>query len=395
MKDFCYQVPTRVIFGRDAEHQVGREIRAHGGKRVLLHFGGGSAQRSGLIDRVTASLEEAGLSWVTLSGVQPNPRLSLVYEGVALCRREQVDFILAVGGGSVIDSAKAISLGAANPEHPFWDYALRKAVPTGNLGLGVILTIPAAGSETSDSLVITNEDGGIKRGLSSPLNRPLFAIMNPALAATLPAYQVGAGVSDIMMHTLDRYFTNAEGNEMTDAIAEGLLRTVIRFGPKAVQNPADYEVMSEIMWAGSLSHNGLTGLGRPREFAVHALGHELSGMFDATHGATLAAMWGSYARYSLAFLPARFAHYAEAVFGISSEGRTAEETALCGIHATEEVFRSLGMPTSIPELLGHPLSDEVLHELAVKATFFGGRTVGSFHVMGAEDLYEIYRLANR
>lgn len=394
MKRFDFHLPTKIIFGSDTEYEVGKEVKAFGGHRVLVHFGGSSAKKSGLLDRVIHSLEAEGLTVFSLGGVKPNPRLSLVSEGIALCQNEQIDFLLAVGGGSAIDSAKAISIGVANPEHPFWDYALKKYTPSRCLPLGVILTIPAAGSETSDSLVITNEDGWLKRGLNSPLNRPLFAIMNPALAATLPAYQVGAGVSDIMMHTLDRYFTAASGNYMTDAIAEGLLKTVIRFGPMVVKSPADTEAMSEIMWAGSLSHNGLTGLGRPREFSVHALGHELSGMFDVTHGATLSAMFGSYARYSLSFIPDRFAHYAEAVFGISREGKDDLTVAKEGIAATEAVFHSLGMPICLSELLGKVLSDEELHLLAEKATFFGERTIGSFHVMNADELYEIYKLAN-
>lgn len=387
MQNFTYQVRTKVLFGRDTECKVGEEIKALGGSRILLHFGGGSAEKSGLLPRVRESLREAGLPFVELGGVRPNPRLSLVREGIELCKREGVDFLLAVGGGSVLDSAKAIGLGLFHPETDVWEFYERRATARGSTPLGVVLTIPAAGSETSESSVITNDDGHKKRGYSTPFNRPLFVAMNPALCATLPPHALACGVADIMMHTLDRYLVTEERSHLTDKFAEALLRDVIEFAPRAVRDPADYEAMSELLWAGSLSHNGLTGLGNKTDFAVHALGHELSGLFDATHGATLTAVWGSYWRYVMDANPGRVARYAREVWGLS----TAEE----GIRRTEEFWRSLGLPVSIPELLGRPVTEEEIKEMAVKSTFFGRRKVGVFKPLEVADLEQIYRLANR
>ena len=283
MESFVYHVPTEIRFGPGSEDGAAELVRKYGGRRVLVVYGGGSAVKSGLIGRLTAQLEAAGLTAVPFGGAQPNPRLAHALEGAALARAQDVDFILAVGGGSVIDTAKAIAHGTANPGVDLWDFWLGKAALTRTTPVGVVLTIPAAGSETSDSAVLTNGDA--KRGLNSSFNRPVFAILDPRLAATLPKFQVACGVTDILMHTLDRYFNPVSDNETTDALAEALLRTVLRNGPAALENPGNLHAMSELMWCGSLSHNGLTGLGGKKDFAVHQLGHALSAKYDVAHGA--------------------------------------------------------------------------------------------------------------
>ena len=394
MQAFEFYSPTKIIFGPGTEQQVGTQAVSFGAHRVLVVYGGHSAVKSGLLDRVLASLKDSGLACETLGGVHPNPRLSLVREGLKKALDFQADFLLAVGGGSVIDTAKAIADGAANPELDIWDDIWLKKVPLEKaLPVGVVLTIPAAGSESSDSAVLTKDETLEKRGLGSSFQRPRFAIMNPELTFTLPPYQVSCGIVDIMMHTMDRYFNPVTTNELTDEIAEGLLRTVIRNGRRALEHPGDYQAMSELMWAGSLSHNGLTGLGSPMDFATHQLGHELSARFDAAHGATLAAMWGSWARYCLDTNPARFARFGVKVWGLEDKG---DEKALAqaAIEATEDYFRSIGMPTSISEILGSVQPPEMLETLTRGCTFQGQRTIGSFRVLGHDDILAIYKLAN-
>ena len=393
MNSFTFYSPTKVIFGREAEKQVGEEIRSWGGSRVLVHFGGGSVRRSGLLDRVTASLEAAGLTCFLLGGVVPNPHLSLAREGIKLCRREKIDFLLAVGGGSAIDSAKCIALGVPY-EGDVWDFYARKAEPAAALPVAAIPTLAAAGSETRSSSVITKEEGVLKRGFNHALIRPRFTLMNPELLYTLPAYQTACGVTDIMMHTFERYFSPGGENEMTDRIAEALLRTVIQYGPVCIKEPENYQARSEIMWAGSLSHNDLTGLGAPKDFAPHQLGHELSARFDFAHGATLSAVWGSWAAYCWKTNPARFAQYGVKVWGLDPAGKTQEELAQEAISRTVDFFRSLGMPTSLVELGCGLQTEEELEELARRCTFYGQRTIGAFRVLGYEDILEIYRLAN-
>lgn len=393
MQNFEYCVPTKVVFGRDTESRCGELVRECGGTHALVVYGGGSAVRSGLLGRCTDSLKAAGIPYELLGGVQPNPRLSRVREGIALAKETGADFLLAVGGGSVIDTAKAIAHGAANPETDIWEFWKRRAVPTRSTPVGVILTIPAAGSETSDSAVLTNEQEQEKRGLNTDLNRPAFAILDPKLAMTLPPRQVSCGVTDILMHTLDRYFTPADDNELTDELAEALLRVVIRNGPKVVENENDLHAMSEIMWCGSVSHNGLTGLGAPREFTTHQLGHALSEKFDAIHGETLSAMWGSWARYVWETKPARFARFARNVWDVDDVD--ADEAAMLGIEATENFFRSLHMPVSLGELKDVGVqSEEGLQELALRCSYQKTRTIGSFRVLGYDEMLEIYRLAN-
>ncbi len=393
MQSFQYYIKTNVVFGEESVCRTAELVKKHGGSRVLVVYGGGSAKRSGLLDRVFALLDEALIPYDSIGGVQPNPRVELAREGVKRAVEFRADLILAVGGGSVIDTAKAIAHGAANPETDIWEFWKRRAVPTHSTPVGVILTIPASGSETSDSAVLTNEQECEKRGLNTDLNRPAFAILDPKLAMTLPTRQLSCGVTDILMHTLDRYFTPADDNELTDALAEALLRVVIRNGPKVVENKNDLHAMSEIMWCGSVSHNGLTGLGAPREFTTHQLGHALSEKFDAIHGETLSAMWGSWARYVWETKPARFARFARNVWDVDDVD--ADEAAMLGIEATENFFRSLHMPVSLGELKDVGVqSEEGLQELALRCSYQKTRTIGSFRVLGYDEMLEIYRLAN-
>ena len=395
MNNFQYYTPTKVIFGKDTQTQVGQLVKAYGGTKVLVHFGGKSAKASGLLDQVIAALDAEGLGHVELGGVVPNPRLSKVYEGIELCKKEGVDFLLAVGGGSVIDSCKAIGYGMCY-DGDVWDFYSGKAVPAACLPIGCVLTIAAAGSEMSNSSVISNEDGWRKRGVNNDLSRTRFAIMNPELTYTLPPYQTASGCVDILYHTIERYFSGGETVEPTDYMAEGLMRTILEMAPRAIADPTDYDSHAAIMWAGSLSHNGLTGCGRGGkgrvgDWASHQLEHELSGMFDVTHGAGLAAVFGSWARYVMPEAPARFARFARNVMGVTLEG-TDTQVALAGIEAFEDFLRAINMPTNIREL-GLELDDESIDKLSWKCTFEGKRTIGSFKVLGLEDIKAIYRMA--
>ncbi|MBQ1835063.1 MAG: iron-containing alcohol dehydrogenase [Oscillospiraceae bacterium] len=395
MQAFSFYCPTRILFGRGTEQQVGEQVRSFGGTKVLIVYGGQSARRSGLLERVEESLTGSGLSFVTLGGVQPNPRLSLVREGIRLAGESGADFILGVGGGSVIDTAKAVAHGAANPELDIWDDIWMKKVPlTKTLPVGAVLTISAAGSELSDSAVLTDEEHHLKRGLGTDLQRPKFAIMNPELTFTLPRYQVACGAVDILMHTLERYFTPVDGNALTDELAEGIMRTVVRFAPAAVADAHDYDAMSELMWAGALSHNGLTELGRGKDFSGHQLGHELSARFDVAHGASLSVMWPCWARYCVDTDPARFARFGEKVWGLAPTDDPRED-ALRAIGMTEFFFRSLDMPTCFTELGIGVQSEAVLEDLATRCTFFGTRSIGRFRTLGHDDILSIYRMANR
>lgn len=394
MRNFTYYVPTEVEFGKDTENKVADLIKNYGGSRVLVVYGGGSAQKSGLLDRIYVRLREAGLEYQSIGGVKPNPTLDLARKGVEQAMAMKADFILAVGGGSVIDTAKGIAHGNANPGIDLWDIwtgkeSLRRSTP-----VGVVLTIPAAGSETSASAVLTNTEIGQKRGLSSKFNRPAFAILNPELTFTLPRYQVACGITDILMHTLDRYFVPEEDNETTDALAEALLRTVIRNGTIAFNNTHDYQAMSELMWCGSLSHNSITGLGSDGDWAVHQLGHELSAKFDVAHGASLATMWKSWALYVYKANPRRFARYARNVWGVADTGDD-EKTALAGIDATVAYFKSIGMPTNFKELGIGTLNDADLDELAYRCTYFGVRTIGHIMVLDQQKIREVYARANQ
>lgn len=393
MRNFEYYTPTRVIFGKDTHLQVGSLLKEQGCHKVLIHYGGNSAVRSGLMDEVKNSLKDAGVEFVTLGGVVPNPRLSKVREGMELCRREGVDFLLAVGGGSVIDSCKAIGYGVANPWTDVWNFFLKTETPKACLPVAAILTIAASGSEMSNSCVITNEDGWLKRGsIKSDFCRPKFAILNPRLTYTLPQYQTESGCVDILMHTMERYFVNIETMEITDSISEALMQTVIYNARILMKEPGNYNARAEIMWAGSLSHNGLTGCGTAGgDWACHQLEHELGGMFDVAHGAGLAAIWGSWARYVYQENPERFAQFATNVFDIPC-GVDFEKTALAGIEAMEEFFRSVEMPTSLGEL-GLELTDAQIHELAFKCSFEDTRTIGGIKQLNRKDMEKIYSMA--
>ncbi len=391
MHAFEYYTPTKVIFGEGSLEKLPEAVRAHGGSRVLVVYGGQSAKRSGLLDRVEALLTSAGLAFDAVGGVQPNPRLGLAREAVRRAVAFRADLILAVGGGSVIDTAKAVAHGAANPETDIWDFWTGKAALTKTTPVGVVLTIPAAGSEMSDSAVLTDEAALAKRGLNTDLNRPAFALMDPALAATLPPHQAACGVTDIMMHTLERYVNPVE-NDVTDELAEALLRVVIRHGRAVAENPGDTAAMSEIMWAGSLSHNNLTGLGGKKDFSVHQLGQAIGEKFDIYHGETLSAMWGSYARYVAPANYARFARYARNVWGVRETDD--RQAALAGIAATEDYFRSLGMPVSMSGLSCGVQDADGLADLALRCSRNRGRTIGSFRVLDYDDMLQIFEDAN-
>lgn len=391
MENFQYYTPTKIIFGRGAEEQTGQLAAEQGCKKVLVHYGGGSVVRSGLLERICRSLDAAGISYVSLGGVVPNPRLSLVYEGIRLARKEQVDFILAVGGGSVIDSAKAIGYGVAN-EGDVWDFYEKRRTAKACLPVGVVLTIAAAGSEMSDSSVITKEEDWLKRGYSSNYARARFAVMNPELTMTLPKYQTASGCVDIMMHTMERYFNRSENMEMTDGISEHLLRTVMKNAKILMNEPDNYQARAEVMWAGSLSHNGLTGCGTGGgDWASHQLEHELGGMFDVAHGAGLAAVWGSWARYVMNAAPERFAKFAVNVMGVEPEAEKLK-TAQKGIEAMEDFYRALDMPVCIGDM-GIELTEEQMRELAEKCSHFGKRTIGCIKKLDQEDMYQIYKEA--
>lgn len=393
MKDFNYYAPTRVVFGRESEELLPQLIRQNGGTKVLVHYGGGSARRSGLLDKVEKMLNEAQIPYVELGGVVPNPLLSKVNEGIALCRQEGVDFILAIGGGSVIDSSKAIGYGVGY-EGDVWDFWDGKGTPHSCLPIGVVLTIPAAGSEMSSSCVITKDDGLLKRGINSDLCRCKFAIMNPERTYTLPPYQTAAGATDIMMHTMERYFSKYEDAVLTDAIAEALLRTVKDAAYEVMRSPEDYRWRAQIMWAGSLAHNDLTECGTEKDFATHRLEHELSALFGVTHGAGLAALWGSWARYVMDRHLNRFVQFAVNVMGVTCDFSDLRGTALRGIEAIERFYHDIQMPTSIPELIGRPATEDEIHEMVRKCSRDGKITIGAMEILHPSDMEAIYRLAN-
>ena len=393
MKDFNYYAPTRVVFGRNSEEQLPQLIRQYGGTKVLIHYGGGPARRSGLLDKVEQLLQQSGIAYVELGGVVPNPLLSKVYEGIALCRQEQVDFILAVGGGSVIDSSKAIGYGVSY-DGDVWDFWDGRGAPQSCLPIGVMLTIPAAGSEMSSSCVITKDDGLLKRGVNSDLCRCRFAIMNPERTYTLPPYQTAAGATDIMMHTMERYFSKYEDATLTDAIAEALLRTVKDAAYEVLKHPEDYRNRAQIMWAGSLAHNDLTECGTEKDFATHRLEHELSALFGVTHGAGLAALWGSWARYVMDKHLNRFVQFAVNVMGVSCDFADLRGTALKGIEAIERFYRDIQMPTCISELIGRTATEAEIQEMVRKCSRDGKITVGAMEVLQSTDMEAIYHLAN-
>ena len=395
MQQFNFKCPTEIVFGRGAELEVGRKIKAYGGTHVYIVFGGGSVLRSGLLARVERVLTESGIAFTVRGGVQPNPLVSHAREGVREALAFHADFILAVGGGSVIDTAKAIAHGVANPGVDIWEFWSGKRPLTQSTPVASVLTLAAAGSETSDSAVLTNEETGQKLGFNTPFNRPTLAFMNPELTYTVPKKQLTAGISDIMMHTMERYFTQVQGNEFTDLVAEALLKNVVRCARVAVKNQEDYDAMSEIMWCGSVSHSGVTEWGRCKDFAVHRLGHAISAMFGATHGETLTSLWGWWAEYVYPDDPARFARYAEKVWDVPQDFGTEEERAKEGIRRQVAFFREIGMPTCFSELAGvGVLNEATIHELADNATNGGKNTLGNFHKIGVPEAVAIYTKAN-
>ena len=394
MFNFNFYTPTEVVFGKDTELKAGKMVKKYGGTSVLLHYGGKSAMKSGLIDKVKKSLEDEGLKVCMLGGVVPNPHLGKVREGVELAKENGVDFILAVGGGSVIDSSKAIAYALADPDHDVWELFAHTRNASGCLPVASVLTIAAAGSEMSASCVITNEETGEKRAYDDDIVRPKFAIMNPALTTTLPDYQTQAGCTDIMMHTMERYFNQGGTLELTDEIAEGLLRTVMKYAKILHEDPENYDARAEIMWAGSLAHNDLTGCGAASggDWTSHMLEHEMGGMFDVTHGAGLAAIWPSWARYVYRDCMDRFIQFAVKVMKVSPGGRTPESICEAGIEAMEKFYRSIGMPTNMKELGIEP-TDEQIKAMAAGAARACGGSRGTAKLLFEEDFVKIYQNA--
>ena len=391
MEKFNFYCPTEIVFGKDSEENVASLIKKYNGHKVLIVYGGGSIVRSGLLEKVCNQLTLANLAYITIGGVQPNPIVSFVNKAVKTALQANVDFILAIGGGSVIDTAKAIAHGLKYPEHDIWDIWTKKVDLVATTPMASIVTLAAAGSETSDSAVLTNEVTGQKRGINTVLNRPCFAIMNPELTYTAPQKQKACGIADIFMHTIERYFAKEQHNYLTDYIAEGLLKDVMLQGKTMLEEPTNYIAHSEIMYAGSLSHNDITGLGRTKDFSVHKFGHELSAKFDATHGASLTTMWASWARYIYKHDINRFCHLGKVLFNITGEN---EEAALQTIKEVESFFASLGLPTSISQLIGKKLADEDIVYLSNMCTDSKTKTIGNFVPLNYDDVYAIFQLAN-
>lgn len=394
MQNFTYCAPTKVIFGRGVEAQIGSELREMGATRVLVHFGGGSVKKTGLLDKVTASLTEAGLSYVEFGGVEPNPKLSFIHKGIELGRAEKIDFILAVGGGSVIDSAKAIGVGLVTGNDP-WQYASTGTHPERNevFPVGVVLTIAAAGSEMSNSDVITNDliTPWVKQGITSETVRPLVAFLNPENTFTVSKFQTGCGIVDIMMHTLERYVTGQADCDLTERIAEALLVAVREAGRVAIAQPDNYEARATLMWASSLSHNDLTGCGKIRKFPVHKLEHPVSALHDSvSHGAGLSVLFPAWAQYVMQYDISKFAQLANRVWDCPMDFDHPERTAQAGIQAMKRYFTEIGMPTHLSELGLTPDEYDAIIDLTTKG---GTRPVKSYIDLGPEEIRAIYALA--
>jgi alcohol dehydrogenase YqhD (iron-dependent ADH family) len=387
MNNFNFYSPTFFVFGKGRETEAGKYVKRFGGTKVLIHFGGGSVLRSGLLDRVKASLSDENISFVELGGVIPNPRSGLVYEGIELCKRENIDFILAVGGGSVIDSAKAIALGALY-DGDFWDFYQGKEVEKA-LPVATILTISAAGSEGSTGSVVTHETGMQKRAANSDALRPVFSILNPELTCTLPAFQTACGATDMMAHVLERYFTNTKDVEITDHLCEAVLLTVIKEAPKVLANPNDYEARANIMWAGMVAHNDICGVGREQDWSTHQIEHELSALYDVAHGAGLAVMFPAWMKHVMHHDVMRFAQFAVRVWGCEMDFQNPENTAKQGIAKFEQFLTSVGMPIRFSEL-GAKAEDI---QAMLKVLGLGTQTMGSFVKLTEDDVKKIYELA--
>jgi len=388
MDNFTFYSPTQFVFGKGTENEAGAYVKKFGGSKVLVHYGSGSVVRSGLLDRVKKSLEAEGIAYVELGGVQPNPRDTLIYKGIELCRKEKVDFILAVGGGSVIDSAKGIAVGV-DYEGDFWDFYVRKAQFTKALPIGTVLTIAAAGSEGSGASVVTKEDGMLKRDIGSDLIRPRFSILNPELTCTLPAYQTACGATDIMAHIFERYFTNTPEVECTDRLCEALLLTMIKETPRVIADPDNYEARANIMWAGTVAHNDIVGVGRSQDWNSHGIEHELSGLYDCAHGAGLAVIMPSWMEFVYKHDVNRFVQMATRVFGCELDEANPENTAKAGIKAFRQFLHDIGMPINFEEL---GAKEEDIPVLVEKFGIGDGLT-GGFVRLSAKDVAEIYRIA--
>jgi alcohol dehydrogenase YqhD (iron-dependent ADH family) len=388
LQNFVFQNRTRIIFGRGTENKVGSETRKYS-SRVLLHYGGGSIKKTGLYDKVVRSLNESGVEFVELGDAKPNPRLSLVREGIEICRKENLGFILAIGGGSAIDSAKAIAVGVPY-NGDVWDFYSGRAEAQEALPVGVVLTIPASGSESSSGSVITNEDGWYKRPYGSELMRPVFSILNPELCFTLPPYQVACGAADIMAHIMERYFTNVKKVELTDRLCEAALKTVINNVPLLLKEPDNYDAWAEVMWSGTIAHNDLLGTGRVGDWASHNIEHELSAIYDIAHGAGLAVVFPAWMQYVYKHDINRFVKFAVRVWNVEMCFDSPERTALEGIKRLKEFFGSIGLPVSLREL---DIKDDRIDEMASKCTCSGERTEGNFVRLSTEDVVNILRLA--
>jgi alcohol dehydrogenase YqhD (iron-dependent ADH family) len=387
VQNFEYYARTKIIFGADTESKAGAEVSQYA-KRILLHHSGGHAVKSGLVDRVKASLKDAGVEWVELDGVLPNPRLSLVYRGIEIVKKEKLDFILAIGGGSVIDSAKAIALGAIN-DGDVWDFFERKKTASRSLPVAAIVTIPAAGSESSNSCVITDERGPFKRGVNNECIRPVFAILNPELTYSLPPYQTACGVADMMAHIMERYFTKEPHVELTDELCEGALRVIIRNARRIFSGgERDYNARAESMWAGSLAHNNICGTGRIGDWASHPIEHEMSALFDIAHGAGLAIIFPAWIKYNIKEDTPRLARFAAKVWGVDGAFYDYEQAALEGVFRMQHFFRSIGLPVSFADA---GLDVSRISEMANRVVKFG--PVGNYRKLDAKDVEAIYRLA--
>lgn len=388
MNNFQFWSPTEFVFGKGKENEAGTYVKKHGGTKVLLHYGGGSAVRSGLIERVNQSLEAAGIRVITLGGVKPNPRDTLVYHGIELCRNEGIDFILAVGGGSVIDSSKAIAMGVPY-DGDFWDFYAGKAQIQTVLPVGTVLTIAAAGSEGSGDSVVTREADGLKRGTGSDLIRPRFSILNPELTCTLPAYQTACGATDIMAHVFERYFTNTQEVEITDRLCEAVLLTMVKETPRVIAQPDLYEARANIMWAGTVAHTNIVGVGREQDWNSHGIEHELSALYDCAHGAGLAVIMPAWMEYVYQHDVMRFAQVAVRLWGCQMNFANPEITALEGIRCFRRFLHSIGMPINFAEL---GAKEEDIPRLVEKFGIGDGKT-GGFAALSAKDIAEIYRIA--
>ena len=392
MQNFVHCVPTKFVFGRGVENEAGKLLKEFGVTKVLIHYGGGSAVRSGLIGRIEKSLDDAGIAHVALGGVQPNPRDTLVYKGIELARAEGVDFILAVGGGSVIDSSKAIAHGSCY-DGDFWDFFCGKAKPLRTLPFGAVLTMSAAGSESSNSCVITQEATKTKRGVRTELNRCRIAIMDPELPMTLPPYQIACGATDILAHMMERYFTTTPDVDLIDRMAEGAMSAVIRAARVAVKNPGDYDAQSQLMWASTIAHNDTLGVGRVQDWGSHQIEHELSALYDVAHGAGLAVVFPAWMRYHMHRDVMRFAQFAVRVYGCEMDFQHPENTALRGIEAHEQFLRDIGMPLTL-KALGARTEDIPALAAKTKKTNPDGTTGGAFPMTPA-DIENILRIADK